>query len=270
MSNGYIDAPRSQNVDQPPKTEDFLPGAEPFFFGGRAGGPAAVCVHGFRASPHEMRPLGDALAACGFAVRGPAVAGHGLSPVERGLGLHRRITRDQWLASIRDEVLLLRESHPFVVGVGQSMGALLCIQLAAEGLLDALALTGAALVLPRFVRTTWRLLKHIDVVVPTGTRGEIPGNVIYPYYSSQAGYQLYRLSVEARRALPRVTCPLLACHSRRDQTITPGVIPILEREAGGPLEVIWFDHSEHTMPLGCEGPAVVATVAAWCSRHVMP
>ena len=57
-------------------------GAEPFFLNGNGkhGDVGCVCVHGFTASPEEMRWLGEYLNARGLTVYGPRLAGHGLTP----------------------------------------------------------------------------------------------------------------------------------------------------------------------------------------------
>ncbi len=58
--------------------ETILQGAEPFFFPGNDIG-VLVC-HGFTGTTQSMRPLGEALAAAGYTVIGPRLAGHGISP----------------------------------------------------------------------------------------------------------------------------------------------------------------------------------------------
>ena len=50
----------------------------PIFIPGK--GPAALCLHGFTGTPYEVAPLARALAAAGFAVSAPLLAGHGDSP----------------------------------------------------------------------------------------------------------------------------------------------------------------------------------------------
>ncbi|MFA6032646.1 MAG: carboxylesterase, partial [Myxococcota bacterium] len=54
--------------------KNYISGAGPFEIGtGRRG---VLLVHGFTGTPFEMRPLGDGLAAAGYRVACPALAGH--------------------------------------------------------------------------------------------------------------------------------------------------------------------------------------------------
>ena len=43
---------------------------------------AVLCLHGFSNTPYEMRPVAEALAARGYHVRAPAMAGHATRPEE--------------------------------------------------------------------------------------------------------------------------------------------------------------------------------------------
>src|SRR5512141_3506758 len=53
---------------------NYLPNAEPFFYSGNHVG--CLLVHGFTGTPYEMHELGRRLAAQGYTVLGPALAGH--------------------------------------------------------------------------------------------------------------------------------------------------------------------------------------------------
>src|SRR2546421_12896535 len=46
----------------------------------RGGTRGCLLIHGFAGTPPEMRGLGEYLAAAGYDVMGPLLAGHGLSP----------------------------------------------------------------------------------------------------------------------------------------------------------------------------------------------
>ena len=53
------------------------PDIRPFFFAG--GDVGCLLVHGFTGTPHEMRFLGERLAAQGYTVSGVCLAGHATS-----------------------------------------------------------------------------------------------------------------------------------------------------------------------------------------------
>jgi len=106
--------------DAPPLDRDLT---APFELG--VGPGACLLVHGFTGTPWDVRPLGEALAAGGFRVRGLLLPGHGRTPqamLEAG-------ARD-WLAACEEGLAAFRE--PRVAVVGLSMGALLALVLAAR------------------------------------------------------------------------------------------------------------------------------------------
>ena len=54
------------------------PYSQPFFREGTKD-EAVLLIHGFTATPSQMRPLADVLSAEGYAVRGVLLPGHGLT-----------------------------------------------------------------------------------------------------------------------------------------------------------------------------------------------
>lgn len=98
---------------------------------------ACLLVHGFTGTPWDVRPLGEALAAGGFRVRGLRLPGHGTTPeamLSAGAG--------DWLAACEEGLAAFRE--PRVAVVGLSMGALLAVVLAARHPDRVQALVGLA------------------------------------------------------------------------------------------------------------------------------
>jgi carboxylesterase len=245
---------KTQNLDQ----------AGPFVMENR-GAAAVVCVHGFGATPFEVLPVGRALAEAGFHVVGPAVAGHAIVPFEDGFQVFRKTTRFQWLASVRSAVQDLRQRFPRVYIYGQSMGGLIALSLGAEAMADAVAVTGAALVLPRAARWLEPVLKHVDLQVPD-LNNRVPGNPRYGIHASGPILQLLELSRETARDLGRIRCPVLACHARKDEAITPRVVKMMEQRIPGPLEVQWFPRSGHTMTMDVEAEAVISSIVRFLTR----
>ena len=86
---------------------------------------ACLLLHGFTGTPWDVRPLGEALAAGGFRVRGLRLPGHGTTPaamLEAGV--------EDWLLACEEGLAGFRE--PRVAVVGLSMGALLALVLGAR------------------------------------------------------------------------------------------------------------------------------------------
>lgn len=220
-----------------------------------------VCVHGFTATPFEVKPVGEALARAGFHAVGPAVYGHAIAPVKRGIELFRNSKWEQWVESIREVVRRVRAQHARVFLYGQSMGGAIVLYLASEGLADAVATTAPAIRIPRAAELFAPLYKFLNVARPSKDKNAFfnPG---YKVLASKPGYQLTRLAKQTRRRLARITCPVLVCHSRADDTVPPKKVPkLLQARVSGPVSVAWFERSGHTMPLDVEGAAVAETIA---------
>src|SRR2546427_10780076 len=92
----------------------------------RAGTRGCLLLHGFAGTPPEMRGLGEYLAAAGYDVMGPLLAGHGLTPEAMAL------TRwTDWVRSAQDALTALRRDCREVFVAGQSLGGTLALHLAA-------------------------------------------------------------------------------------------------------------------------------------------
>lgn len=99
--------------------------ASPFSFEGDGRG--VVCIHGFTASPFEMRFVGEALARAGMTVRGPTLPGHATSARD----LASREWR-HWADAVERAIEELSRRCDQVAVVGQSLGGLLALRAAQE------------------------------------------------------------------------------------------------------------------------------------------
>ena len=99
--------------------------AKPFFLPG--GEHAVLLLHGFTGSPSHMRPLGDALNAAGFTVRGIALKGH-----DETVRDMMRATWHDWLEDARRACAELALKYARVSVAGLSMGGVLALLLAEE------------------------------------------------------------------------------------------------------------------------------------------
>src|SRR5437667_9429489 len=100
-----------------------------------------LLIHGFTATPDEMRPLGEALAARGFPVRAVRLAGHGTEVADLA---GTRWT--DWFASGAEGADRRHRDVPALAVPGMSLGALLALHLAATppAEVSALLLRGTA------------------------------------------------------------------------------------------------------------------------------
>ena len=90
-------------------------------------GTALVLVHGFLASPAELRGFGERAAAAGYTVVGTRLRGHGTSPWDL-----RERKYDQWLRSVHAALEVAAGLAQRVVLVGFSLGGALALVAAAR------------------------------------------------------------------------------------------------------------------------------------------
>jgi len=84
-----------------------------------------VLIHGFLASPAEMKVFGERLASLGYPVIGARLKGHGTSPWDL-----RKHTWEAWLASVEHAYQVMSKLTEEVAMVGFSTGGALGLQLA--------------------------------------------------------------------------------------------------------------------------------------------
>lgn len=183
--------------------------------GSAANGAGILLVHGFTATPWELRDLGDELAGDGFVVLGVRLPGHGTTPAD----LAQRHWQE-WLAAVEEGYALLAARGGRVYGVGVSTGALLLLAAAARR-----PLAGVVLLAP-FLRLSHRFAWAAGLLAcwrPFQVR-EIPHG-LEPYYYRQRPLrgvaQLRRLVHAVRPLLPQLVLPALVMVGGGDQTVRP-------------------------------------------------
>ena len=187
-----------------------------------------LLVHGFLASPAELRAFGETLHARGYAVMGVRLAGHGTSPhdlAERGWG--------DWLNSVRRGYRILSAFAPNVVMVGFSTGGLLSLMLAAEA---PPCLSGVAVAAPPLafrnrmiafaplvsgLHRLTRWVPRLDEVLPfRENRSESP-EINYNSIPVAALNQLRALVDAAELRLPEIQVPVTVLQGDEDPVVDP-------------------------------------------------
>ncbi len=230
-----VDRAQDPEREEPPKRP-----SEPFLLlPERPRRLAVVLLHGFSASPAEMRPFGERLAEGGYPVVGVRLAGHGTSPLAM-----ERTTWEDWLASARRGFRIAALLTDRVAVVGFSAGGCLALCLAAE---DPVALAGvAAVAAPVRVRDRGMrlvpLVHGANVVMGTlagkgvlrfhRTEPEHP-DINYRHVPVRGLYQLGHLIGATQDRLDRVRCPVLLIQGSEDPTVDPESAEILYRGLPG-------------------------------------
>jgi esterase/lipase len=199
-----------------------------------------LLVHGFLASPAELKSLGDRLSAAGYAVMGVRLAGHGTSPYD----LQRRKWTD-WLASVQRGYQILAPFCDRIVIVGFSTGGTLGAIHAAShpDKLAGLVMASAPLKFRNrnlvFVPLLYGANKLIGWVPSAkemlGFRLNESEHPDINYRNIPIGglYHLRQAVAEMNRKLADITCPLLVLQGDADQVVDPASATMISRRATG-------------------------------------
>jgi carboxylesterase len=231
-----------------------------------------VLVHGFTGTPYEMHYLGQQLARAGYTVHGLRLPGHGTRVEELDA-----TTWQDWAGAVEDAFDEMRLLYPQVAVVGQSLGGLLALHLAAHrqevaavgSLATPLWLDGLAgrvadwaargalrwPAIPKLVRTDVRD-KHVRQenpcydVIPTRALGELAK------FMKLVGGEL-----EAIRA------PVLVLHGRDDHT-APVRCAARIAAATKAVRTRLLERSFHLIAADVERDIVAAEVIDFLRRNV--
>lgn len=243
----------------------------PFHLAGDGGGDdvGALLLHGFSGSPTEVRGLGEHLASRGVTVAAPLLPGHGVDHHHL-----ERSDRQAWRAAAHDALDALQTRCRRVVVVGQSMGGLLALELAAhrEGIAGVVALAPAL----RPARIAWLTLLPLPLRFIHKHEARRPDLVekerVRDVWSTshtplRAVPEVLRLARETAAALPRVTTPLLVVQGARDRTVRPeSGRAVLDGVASVDKELVWLAGSAHIVAVDAERHMVWTRVADFIDR----
>lgn len=253
----------------------FHPLAAPWQASG-ATGHTVVLLHGFTGTPAHLRPLAAELAAAGYGVRVPLLAGHGTTMDDLA-----DTGADDWIDSARAAVLAAAADPggDVVHLLGLSMGGLIALILAAQAAASPHApRIGSVTTIdsPVIVRDPTFYLAAIGrFAMPTTTwPQEDPGLEpdMAPYWQ---GYESFHtigavslLAVMARavRAARGVAAPALVVQSRTDETVHPSSARVLAGLLGQHTTTLMLQASRHIATLDGERHLITDAVLTHLDR----
>ncbi len=223
-------------------------------------GPVGVLLsHGFTATPVEVKKLARRLHAEGYTVSGPRLPGHGSTPDEMN-----RCRWQDWAAAIETAYQALAARCERVFVGGESMGALLTLNLAADHpeIAGVLAYSPALVInglLPNIAHILGPLMAPFK---PSLMKSQLDSAAEWQGYLEnpvRAGGQLKLLRNHVQRRLGRIRQPVLVVQGRLDTTIAPNSGAAVLQGVASPHKVLhWMEASPHTVLLDCELEAIAA------------
>ena len=233
--------------------------AQPFLFPG--GNHGVLLLHGFTGTVSHMRPLGERLREEGFTVKGINLPGHAQSIAAMG-----QTGWKDWLGAARDAVKELRKTCGTVSAAGLSMGGVITLILAEEGLLDSAVTISAPMAAQNRLLALAGVLYVFKPVFLWGNGGETEGenppldpkyHLGYEGFPTKCGYSLYHLIRMARKGLGRITCPVLSIQSRADETISADSLDVIQQGVSSRVKrAVWLEGVPHVCVISRERPRV--------------
>jgi carboxylesterase len=208
-----------------------------------------------------MRPLAEALAARGFAVRVPRLAGHGTDVADLA-----RTDWSDWFRSATTGFDALAAEVPRVAVAGLSMGSLLALHLAATRP-EVAALVSAA---TPITLADWRIrliplaaqipaVRRRLALIPKRGGPDVSDPAVRaasPSYRSTplvAVQEMLRLRATVMRELAYVTQPALLLQGRNDHTVRASSVRALRRRLGSRVvETHVLERSWHVLTVDVE------------------
>ena len=253
-------------------TNRMLPPTSPFLL--PSGPTGCLLVHGFTATPHIMRWLGEYLHAQGHTVLGVRLAGHGTTPEDMA-----QTRWEDWLGSVEDGYHLLSGLVERVFVIGHSAGGALSFLLSTMHPLAGVVGISTLHRLPknpfpRFlqrlpVAQQIRLLARSSRYQPFRKKGpphwydwEAQKQYIaYQVFPVLSTAELWEMLVHVEGQLPQVNAPTLLVHSRDDQFVTSDQAEHLYAHLGTPdKQLLWVERSGHNVPMDAERERVFVAV----------
>lgn len=212
-----------------------------------------VLVHGFLASPAELRSLGAALADGGYPVIAVRLKGHGTSPWD----LRDRAWQD-WMGSVERGFEIMSAHASGVCLIGVSLGGTLALRLAADappGLAGVTAISAPIklrnknLVFVPMIHGANKLAEwtaSLEELVPFRLNDSEQPEINYRHIPIRALFELRRAIDDLNRNLHKVTCPIAVLQGSDDQVVDPKSAQIIYDKVATTEKVLhWVESRRH-------------------------
>ncbi|HYA37990.1 MAG TPA: alpha/beta fold hydrolase [Candidatus Methylomirabilis sp.] len=261
----------------------------------KRGKTGVLLVHGITGSPTEMKPLAKKLAARGFTVACPQLAGH-CSTLKELKNTHWT----DWYTTLEASLDFLSGDCDTVFVSGLSMGALLALKLAANrpDRIEGVATLSATFfydgwnvprmkqrfLLPLVIHSPLRhfisyhepapygikdeRLRHLIAAVYEGNSANMTETYGYSEFPAVTIRETFRLIRSTKRDLARIVTPLLVIHSTEDDMASLENAKFLAaRVSSRHVETSYLDDTYHVLTLDKRKDDVADQVAEFFLRY---
>lgn len=241
--------------------------SSPFFFEGGSSG--VLLLHGFTATPVEVRLIGQFLHERGYTVSGPLLPGHGTTVEE--------INACSWCDWVdhaeRAYTELAARCERVFVG-GESLGALLSLYLGStHPEIAGLILYAPAVRLASRLVHLSPLFKFLVKRLPKKRAENDPDSAVNQRWNGYnvdpvpAVAQVLPLQRQVRRLLPLIEQPVIVFQGRLDTTLKhSGAEEIVAAVRSADKELVWLDGSSHCIVLDVEWEEAAEKTLAFIQR----
>jgi carboxylesterase len=243
-------------------TTSLLPGAKPFRFVGN--GAKTLLIHGFTASPTEVRPVGEYLnKKFDFDVYSVLLEGHGTKPEDL-----RKTKWQDWYQSAEKAFLDIEECS-FVLGL--STGGLLACHLAVNHTqsIKKIVLLSTPTGLPSKILPFLPIIKLVKPYLKKGqgakTYFEKHNLTSYHEYPLAAVQELNKLIKFSRKhIIPKVNIPTLVIQGQKEDTIDPKSAQILHQLLPhDKVQLHYLPNSKHIVTVEPDQKELLESVGAF-------
>ncbi len=241
-------------------------GAEPFRMEGNETG--VLVSHGFTGTTQSVRPLGEALAAEGFTVAGPRLAGHGTTMED-----HSQSNARGWISSIEEDLTWLEGRCENVFIAGLSMGGMFSLYFAGTrpDLIKGAIPINACMYLgnPDLARLVFDPMAP-PTVSGVGSDIKAPGveELVYPEVPVPPLKEFMAVMRVTDDLLPAITAPVLILQSLEDHVVPPENGPyILERLGSTDKELVRLENSYHVATLDNDKQLIAERTVRFIREH---
>lgn len=239
----------------------------------------ALIIHGFTDRLDSIQIIKSAIEELGLPTGTPILRGHEAESPEALRG----VTWQDWAEDARTGLRALLQNAEKAMVIGNSLGGLITLNLAAENpeKIDSIVLAATPIKinsplapgqpLSFLTPVITKLLKKWNTPPTYVDTEQIKHHTSYPWVPMDSIATLLDFTLAARAYLPAINLPTLIIQSTNDSTAAPESARIIYESISTPpeeKEIIWFEETDHEMFRDLEREAVVTAIKEYVKQRI--